>query len=95
MQLPEGDRIEYIPWDFKRCAKRRGSRILTEMSPCIRKSLELTSLFVYKPTAATRKGGESQGNLVELPSCCFASHLHLALILGNDLLEGLERGAFG
>ena len=64
VQLPHGEKIEYIPWDFKRCAKRRGSRILTELSPCIKRSLKLTSLFVFAPTSSTDKGGDSQGKTV-------------------------------
>lgn len=65
LQLPDGEKIEYIPWDFKRCAKRRGSRILTEMSPCIKRSLQLTSLFVCAPTSLAAKAGESQGKMVD------------------------------
>lgn len=64
LQLPHGEKIEYIPWDFKRCAKRRGSRILTEMSPSIKRSLKLTSLFVFAPTSSSDKGGDSQGKTV-------------------------------
>lgn len=51
-------RISYVPWDFKRCAKRRGGQILSEISPCIKESLQRTGMFVCAPSNGLEKDKE-------------------------------------
>lgn len=66
MQLPGSEEIEYVPWDFKRCANQRGSQILTDISPCIKKSLRLTKIFVVAPSTSKAETEKRAGVSCEL-----------------------------
>ena len=64
LQLPGEQKIKYVPWDFKRSAKRRGSQILTEMSPCIKKGLAQTGAFICAPSSGIEKDREGHNKQV-------------------------------
>jgi hypothetical protein len=53
-QLPEGQRVRYIPWDFQKHAKHVGINVIEEMRAITRLSLDATGLFVHQAANEAR-----------------------------------------
>ena len=45
LQVPEEERICYVPWDFHAFAKQRGGHILADLQPVIQQCLDSTGLY--------------------------------------------------
>jgi hypothetical protein len=47
--VPEKERVQYIPWDFKYYAKLRGGQVLSDIAPVAARCLDATGLFLCAP----------------------------------------------
>lgn len=61
-QRGSAEQLVYLPWDFNRYAKQRGSQILAQIAPVIQQSLRHTSFFACAgPTAAGQEPSPAPG----------------------------------
>ena len=59
-QLPEGEHIRYVAYDFKAAAKRPGAGLLADIAPVIARCLDATGVFLCAPAPpglAARRAG--------------------------------------
>lgn len=56
-QVPEREKVVYMPWDFAKAAKTSGCNILLEMSAITKSSLDATGIFVHNPARLGLRAG--------------------------------------
>ncbi|MEW5317863.1 MAG: hypothetical protein WDW38_009127 [Sanguina aurantia] len=56
-QVPEREKVVYMPWDFAKAAKTSGCNILVDMSGITKSSLDATGIFVHNPARLGLRAG--------------------------------------